>query len=130
MEASIGTLDFRQIKTALSGPLNDTIAARLALSYTDREGTLFNAATGADINEQNNLGIRGQLLWQASDALNVTMALDWSRQNKGCCGTVFVGTGATQRPLDRQFAALAAAQGYQVPSARTRSIGLPTSMRR
>ena len=30
---------------------------------------------------------------------------------------MFVGTGATQRPLEWQFAALAAAQGYQVPSA-------------
>src|SRR3546814_5643735 len=33
-----------------------------------------------------------------------------------CCGSVFVRTGATQRPLNRQFAALAAAQGYAFPS--------------
>ncbi|MBX7482148.1 TonB-dependent receptor [Qipengyuania qiaonensis] len=117
VEMSLGNLDFRQVKAALSGPLSDTVAARLALSYTDRAGTLFNAATGEDINEQNNFGARGQLLWEPSDAFDVTLALDWSRQNPLCCGTVYVGTGATQRPLERQFAALAAVQGYAVPSA-------------
>ncbi|MBX7535147.1 TonB-dependent receptor [Qipengyuania sp. GH1] len=116
LEASVGNLAFRQVKAALSGPLGDTLAGRVALSYSDREGTLVNFATGDDINQQNNFGVRGQLLWKASDALDVTLALDWSRQNPECCGTVFVGTGRTQRPLDRQFAALAAAQVYQVPS--------------
>ena len=116
IEASLGNLDFRQVKAALSGPLGDTVAARVALSYTDRNGTLFNTATGDDINEQNNFGIRGQLLWEAGDALDINLAADWSRQNPDCCGTVFVGTGATQRPLNRQFDALAAALGYAVPS--------------
>ncbi|WJY19909.1 TonB-dependent receptor [Alteriqipengyuania flavescens] len=116
LEVSLGNLDFRQVKAALSGPLSDTVAARVALSYTDREGTLFNAATGENINEQNNFGARGQLLWEPSNAFDITMALDWSRQDPLCCGTVFVGAGATQRPLERQFAALAAAQGYAVPS--------------
>ena len=116
IEASLGNLDFRQAKAALSGPLGDTVAARVALSYTDRNGTLFNTATGGDINEQNNFGIRGQLLWEAGDALDINLAADWSRQNPDCCGTVFVGTGATQRPLNRQFDALAAALSYAVPS--------------
>src|SRR3546814_7363678 len=40
----------------------------------------------------------------------------WNRQEAVCCGSVFVRTGATQRPLNRQFAALAAAQGYAFPS--------------
>ena len=48
-----------------------------------------------------------------------------------CCGTVFVGTGQTQRPLERQFAALAAAQGYQVSSSdpfdRTTDLDAPLS---
>src|SRR5690606_21242570 len=48
--------------------------------------------------------------------LAITLAGDYSEQNPECCGTVFVRTGATQRPLNRQYAALAAAQGYQVVS--------------
>ncbi|WP_062341710.1 TonB-dependent receptor, partial [Novosphingobium sp. CCH12-A3] len=65
---------------------------------------------------QDNLGLRGQLLFKPSDALSITLAGDYSEQDAACCGSVYVRTGTTQRAADRQFAALAAAQGYTVPS--------------
>src|SRR3546814_16590413 len=68
------------------------------------------------IQSQDNIGIRGQLLWRPADNLDITLAGDWNRQEAVCCGSVFVRTGETQRPLNRQFAALAAAQGYAFPS--------------
>jgi len=115
-EVTIGNLGFKQLKAALSGPLSDTVAARLALSGTSRRGTLFNVATGTFINEQDNIGLRGQILWQPNDVLDVTLSGDFSTQNPECCGTVYVRTGATQRPLNRQYEALAAAQNYAPPS--------------
>lgn len=115
-EVSVGNLGFKQAKAAVSGPLSDTLAARVAISATGRRGTIFNVATGNWINEQENLGIRGQLLWQPSDALKATLSADFNRQNPECCAQIYVGTGATQRALARQFAALAAAQNYRVPS--------------
>lgn len=115
-EISIGNLDFVQAKAAVSGPLSETLAARLALSATDRRGTIFNTATGNWINEQDNVGLRGQLLWQPNDRFAVTLAADYSRQNPECCAQIYVRTGATQRPLNRQYAALAAAQNYVVAS--------------
>jgi iron complex outermembrane receptor protein len=114
-EISVGDLGFRQAKAAVSGPLSDTVAVRLAVSTTTRRGTLFNVHTNRWINEQDNLGLRGQLLWKPSDAVELTLAGDFNRQNPECCGMVFVRTGATQRPLSRQYAALAAAFGYAVP---------------
>ncbi len=116
VEASIGNLGFKQVKAAISGPLSDSVAARLALSGTSRRGTIFNVATGNYINEQDNIGLRGQVLWEASDNLEILLSGDFSTQDPECCGTVYVRTGATQRPLNRQYAALAAAQGYSVPS--------------
>jgi iron complex outermembrane receptor protein len=115
-EISAGNLGFKQAKAAVSGPLGETLAARLALSVTNRHGTIDNVVTGQRVNEQDNFGVRGQILWQPSERFDATLALDFSRQNPVCCGTVFVGTGATQRALNRQYAALAAAQGYQPPS--------------
>jgi iron complex outermembrane receptor protein len=115
-EVSFGNLGFTQAKASVSGPVSDTIAARLAFSSTDRRGTIFNVTTDRWINEQDNLGIRGQLLWEPSGNLAVTLAGDFSRQRPECCGTVFVRTGATQRPFARQYAALAAAQDYSAPS--------------
>jgi iron complex outermembrane receptor protein len=115
-EISVGNLGFKQAKAAIGGPLSESVAARLALSATNRGGTLFNAASGEFINEQDNLGLRAQVLWEAAENFDVTLAGDFSRQEPECCGALFVRTGATQRALARQYAALAAAQNYAVPS--------------
>lgn len=115
-ELSLGDYAFRQAKAAISGPLSNNLAARLAISSTTRRGTIRNVVTGDSIQSQDNIGLRGQLLWRPSDSLDITLAGDYSTQDAVCCGSVFVGTGATQRPLNRQFAALAAAQGYAPPS--------------
>jgi len=115
-EVSIGSLAFKQAKAAVSGPLSENMAARLALSATSRKGTIFNQATGNWINAQDNLGLRAQLLWRPSGNVDVTLAGDYSAQDAECCGQIYVSVAPTQRPLNRQFAALAAAQGYVVPS--------------
>ena len=115
-ELSVGNLGLKQAKAAVSGPLSDTIAARIAIASTSRRGTIYNVMSDRWINEQDNLGIRGQLLFQPNDDFSLTLSGDYSRQNPECCGTVFVRGGTTQRPLTRQYDALAAAQGYVVPS--------------
>ncbi|MGV1683781.1 TonB-dependent receptor [Sphingopyxis sp. NJF-3] len=115
-ELSIGNLNFKQAKAAISGPLTSNLAARIAVSATSRRGTLYNVTTDRWVHSQDNIGLRGQLLWRPTDNLDVTLTGDWNKQDAVCCGSVFVRTGETQRPLNRQFAALAAAQGYVVPS--------------
>lgn len=115
-EISLGNYGFKQAKAAVSGPLTETLAARVALSTTSRRGTIYNVTTNRWIQSQDNLGLRGQLLFKPSEAFNLTLAADYSEQDAVCCGSVFVRTGTTQRATNRQFAALAAAQGYAVPS--------------
>ena len=115
-EISAGNLGFTQAKAAVSGPISDTLAVRLAASLTRRDGTIFNVTSKKWVNSQENLGLRGQLLWKPSAGVEFTLAGDFSHQNPKCCTQVYVRTGATQRPLNRQYAALAAAQNYAVPS--------------
>lgn len=115
-EVTVGNLNFKQAKAAISGPLSDTIAARIAVSATSRRGTIFNVTSDRYINEQDNIGLRGTLLFQPNDDLSITLSGDYSRQNPECCGPVFVRTVLTQRPLARQYEALAAAQNYRVIS--------------
>ena len=107
-EVTVGNLNYRQAKAAVSGPLSDKVAARIAIATTSRRGTLFNTRTDRWINEQDNLGLRGQLLFQPNDDLSITLAGDYSRQNPECCGTAFVRVGTTQRPLNRQYDAIIA----------------------
>ncbi len=115
-EVSAGNLSFKQAKAAISGPLSDTFAARLAISTTTRRGTIYNVTSRQWVNGQDNLGVRGQVLFKPNDDLAITFAGDYSKQDAECCAQIYVRTGATQRPLNRQYAALAAAQGYTVAS--------------
>lgn len=117
IELSLGNLDYIAAKASVSGPIaGEKLAVRIAASKSRRRGTIFNVASDRRVNEQDNLGLRGQLLWRASNDLDVTLAADYNRQNPECCAQIYVRTGATQRPLSRQYAALAAAFGYAPPS--------------
>jgi len=115
-EVTVGNLAFKQAKAALSGPLSDKIAARVAVATTSRRGTIYNVTSKQWINAQDNLGLRGQLLFQPTEDLSITLSGDYSKQDAECCGTVFVRVGTTQRALARQYEALAAAQNYRVVS--------------
>ena len=115
-ELSIGNYNFQQARLAVSGPLSEKVAARIAFSGTSRNGTIFNVKTGQDIQSLDNVGLRAQFLWEPNSDLKIKLTGDYNKQDANCCGSVFVRTGATQRPLNRQFAALAAAQNYAPPS--------------
>jgi iron complex outermembrane receptor protein len=122
-EVSVGNLNYRQAKAAISGPLTDKIAARIAIAATSRRGTLFNVTSDRWINEQDNLGLRGQLLFQPNEDLSITVAGDYSKQDPEGYGTTYVRVGRTQRALTRQYDALVAAvnaanpgRNYAVPS--------------
>jgi iron complex outermembrane receptor protein len=115
-EVNLGNYEFRQARLAISGPLSEKVAARVAFSGTSRSGTIRNVTSGEDIQSLDNIGVRGQVLWEATDNLKVTLVGDYNKQDANCCGSVFVRTAPTQRPLNRQFAALAAAQNYAPPS--------------
>lgn len=117
-ELTVGNLDLRKVKASISGPLiDDKLAWRLGTSYTDRRGTIYNVTTNRWINEQNNLGFKGQLLWTPTENLDVTFSADYTDADPYGYGTVFVRTGSTQRSLNRQYASLSAASNnYGPPS--------------
>ena len=116
-EVSLGNYGFKQAKASISGPLTDTIAARLSISSTDRRGTIYNVATNQHVNSQDNLGVRSTVLWKANDDLTFTFAGDYNLQNPICCAQIYGTVGTTQRVLNRQYAALIARfPGYAVPS--------------
>jgi iron complex outermembrane receptor protein len=115
-ELSYGNLEFKQAKASVSGPLSDTVAVRLGASSTSRRGTAYNTSSRTYVNAQDNMGLRGALLWNASDALALTLSADWNRQNPECCAQIYVRYGPTQRAANRQYPALTAAFNYAPPS--------------
>lgn len=115
-ELSYGNYGFLQTKASISGPLTGKLAGRLSFSGTQRDGFLYNVATQDDLNDLNNLGVRGQLLYNATPALSILFAADYNRQRPEGYAQVVAGVAPTLRAANRQYAAIAADLGYTPPS--------------
>ncbi len=115
-ELNYGTLGFLQAKGSISGPLLPKLAGRLSFSGTGRDGTILNSVTSKGVNNLNNVGLRGQLLWTPSSLSTVTISVDHTRQRPEGYTQVVAGVAPTLRPANRQFAQIAADLNYAPPS--------------
>jgi iron complex outermembrane receptor protein len=115
-EVSYGNYGYIQAKTSVTGPLSKKFAARLSFSGTQRDGVIENVSTGRFINDINNLGVRGQLLYEPSDNTSITLAVDASRQRPDGYAQVVAGVVVTERAPYRQFAQITADLNYSLPS--------------
>src|SRR5690606_12305679 len=79
-ESTFGNYGVVQAKASVTGPLGDKVAARLSLSGTQRDGLVYNTYSQQYVNDLNNLGIRGQLLYLPSEGVELTLGADFSRQ--------------------------------------------------
>ncbi|RZF66447.1 TonB-dependent receptor [Sphingomonas populi] len=116
-EASGGDYGYVQLKGSVSGPItSDTLAARLSASFTHRGGTIKDTTSDTYLQKLDNFSVRGQLLWKPRADLDFRLTGDYNVQNPLCCVQYYARLAPTQRPTNRQYAALAAAAGYTVPS--------------
>jgi len=116
-ELNYGSIGFVQAKGSISGPLvGRKVAGRLSFSGTQRDGTVFNVKTQEPVNNLNNLGVRGQVLFTPSDSVALTLAIDNTRQRVTGSTQVFAGVTPTLRPANRQFDTIAAEVGYAPPT--------------
>ena len=117
VELNYGNLGFVQAKASVTGPLGSKkLAGRLSFSGTQRDGTLLNTRTQDDVNDLNNLGFRGQVLFAPSGSVAVTVTGDHTRQRPEGFTQVVAGVAPTLRPANRQYAQIAASIGYVAPS--------------
>jgi len=115
-ESSYGNFGYIQAKASITGALSKKFAARLSFSGTQRDGLIENVRTLKDVNDINNLGFRGQLLYQPNNNLSILLAADNSRQRPNGYAQVVAGVVTTLRPAYRQFNAIIADLGYSLPS--------------
>lgn len=115
-ELSYGNYGFIQAKGSLSGPLSKKLAARVSFTGTQRNGLIYNTRTQLNINDINNIGVRGQLLYTPSDKVKITFIGDVSDQKPSGYGWPVAGVVTTQRAAYRQFNAIIADLGYKLPS--------------
>jgi len=85
LEASYASLNEVKLRGSVSGPLSDNVSARLTGYYTSRDGFVTNVYNGEKLNDQNQWGVRGKILWEPSDATQVTFIADYSKIDRKCC---------------------------------------------
>jgi len=89
-QVDVGNYNLRRFEAGITGPLSDTIAARLDGVYMKRDGFLKDVISGRRINDRDRWLLRGQVLFQPSDDLSVRVVGDYARRNEECCGATYL----------------------------------------
>lgn len=98
----------KKVQGAVSGPLSDVLAFRLAGSYVDHDGYIKNTYLNEEVDPYTDKTVRGRLNWQASENLSVDLRAAYSETEGGSlnfilqenCGEVngcFSGDGVFDR---------------------------------
>ena len=87
-EVTIGNYDLRRLAGGVTGPLSDTLAARIDGVYVKRDGFYEDPANDTTVNNRNRWFTRGQLLFEPSDQLSVRLIADYTWRKEKCCGAI------------------------------------------
>jgi outer membrane receptor protein involved in Fe transport len=91
-QLDIGNFGYRRAQASLTGPLSETIAARIDAVWVKRDGFLKDVISGRRLNDQDRWMTRGQILFQPSDDFSFRLIGDYSKHNEECCGAVYLPT--------------------------------------
>jgi iron complex outermembrane receptor protein len=83
VEISYGNYNAVQARGFISGPLTDTVAAKLSVSVNHKDAFINNVTLGGKTDGDDEYDVRGQLLWEAAPDLEVLLGADFMRDNGG-----------------------------------------------
>lgn len=84
----------------VTGPVTQNTAFSLGGSYRSRDGYIDNIALGTDIGDRNRYTLRGQLLTQPSDKVEIRLIADFDELDEVCCGFLNTVNGPTSPVVD------------------------------
>ncbi len=77
-QAQYGNYDQLALRGTITGPLSDTVAAKISASYRARDGFSTDRLLNREQDDHNSFNIRGQLLFQPSDVFDALLTFDYS----------------------------------------------------
>ena len=89
-QVDIGNYDMRRVEASATGPISDTIAARLDGVWMKRDGFLKDVISGRRVNDRDRWLLRGQLLFQPSDNFSFRLIGDYSKRKEECCAAPYL----------------------------------------
>ncbi|WP_373486511.1 TonB-dependent receptor, partial [Blastomonas sp.] len=87
-EATYGNFDNIRIAGGLTGPISSTLAARVDGVFEKRDGFLRDVINNVDLNNRDRYFVKGQLLWEPTDAVSFRLIADYTNRDERCCGAV------------------------------------------
>ncbi len=73
---------------SVSGPLGESLSARITGFYNQRDGILDQLNPGLaidEVNDEDEFGVRGKLAFEAGDAVNILLTGEYQKQDTLCC---------------------------------------------
>ncbi|HEY0597874.1 TonB-dependent receptor, partial [Sphingopyxis sp.] len=90
-EVTYGNYDYWRLGGSVTGPIGETLAARLDGVWVKRDGFYNDMNNDRDINNRDRYFLRGQLLFEPTDALSVRLIADYTYRDEECCAATYVG---------------------------------------
>lgn len=92
---TLGNYDQRIVRADVTGPITDNVAFSLFGSSNQRDGYYDNLELGTSLNELDRWNLRGQLLWNPSDRMELRFIADAESVTELCCGVANLVDGPT-----------------------------------
>jgi len=126
VSASYGNFNAINLQGALNVPVVDnTLALRVSGGLRKRDGFAISVVDGTDSYEHDRQLIRGQLLWEPSDATSVRLITDYQNTDEDCCNSVVLATTPNFSPALNE---LAFPQGTPTDGVDRASYAFPASL--
>jgi outer membrane receptor protein involved in Fe transport len=89
-EITYGNYDFLRFTGSVTGPISETIAARIDGVYVQRDGFYRDTTNDTDVNTRDRYFLRGQILFEPTDALSIRLIADYTYRDEKCCAATYV----------------------------------------
>ncbi|RON69861.1 TonB-dependent receptor [Pseudomonas fluorescens] len=101
LSTSVGEDGYTQTQASFSGPLNDTLAGRIAAYRTRENGYVENDFDGHTLGGGVRQGARGQLLFQPNEDFNLRWLADYHEEDSSAGTRSLFSTGPTINGVNR-----------------------------
>ena len=95
-ELTYGNYDFMRGASSVTGPISEQLAFRVDGVYVKRDGFYRDDQNGRDINNRDRYFLRGQFLFEPTDALSVRLIADYTFRTEECCAATYVDPSVNQ----------------------------------
>ena len=95
-EATYGNYDFLRLGGSITGPISETIAARIDGIYVRRDGFYRDTTNNTDVNDRNRYFVRGQLLFEPTEDISFRLIGDYTFRDEKCCAATYVDNSVNQ----------------------------------